>query len=107
MTHERFVSGQYTTGFISEEFPNGYAGHELAAVERFDLLACVAALQQAAELRARSGAPQKSRPLVSVLPLRLRIDTDGEEEHVRGSITCAWPPIIRMPPSSPPSRLLL
>jgi len=80
MAHPRFISGQYTTGFIGEEFPDGYAGHQLAAAERLDLLACVAALQQAHQVQSRSAAPAESRSACASL-LRLRIEADGEEEH--------------------------
>lgn len=40
--HERFRAGTFSTSFLAEQFPGGFAGHRLSAAE-FDVLAQVAA----------------------------------------------------------------
>ena len=44
--------GELTTAFIPDEFPDGYAGHQLSAREREDLVAAAAAIafEQARQL---------------------------------------------------------
>jgi propionyl-CoA carboxylase alpha chain len=51
------LSAQVTTAFIPEEFPDGYDGHVLTPSQKCELLACAAALELAAELRATAPAP--------------------------------------------------
>lgn len=43
--HERFVAGRLTTGFIEEEYPDGFTGVKLAAEQR-QFLAAVGAVMQ-------------------------------------------------------------
>lgn len=57
LDHPRFARGEVTTAFIPEEFPDGYAGHVLTPSQKCELLACAAALELAAELRATAPAP--------------------------------------------------
>lgn len=47
LAHPRFARGELTTGFIPEEYPDGYSGHDLSPSEHADLLACASALQYA------------------------------------------------------------
>jgi propionyl-CoA carboxylase alpha chain len=51
------LSAQVTTAFIPEEFPDGYDGHVLTPSQKCELLACAAALELAAELRATAPSP--------------------------------------------------
>lgn len=57
LDHPRFARGEVTTAFIPEEFPDGYDGHVLTPSQKCELLACAAALELAAELRATAPAP--------------------------------------------------
>ena len=51
MDHERFVSGNITTAFIAEEYPDGFNGVDLSADKIIDLAACAAAMNRVAEIR--------------------------------------------------------
>ena len=51
LDHSRFAAGHVTTGFIPQEFPDGYNGHQLTPEQSADLLACAATLQVASDLR--------------------------------------------------------
>jgi len=78
MSHPRFAAGDLTTNFIPEEYPTGYSGHDLSDQERFDLLACTAALQHAADAQAASiGAAAAARALSSDYHVRF----DGEDQQ--------------------------
>ena len=51
MDHERFVSGNITTAFIAEEYPDGFNGVDLSDDKIIDLAACAAAMNRVAEIR--------------------------------------------------------
>jgi propionyl-CoA carboxylase alpha chain len=51
MDHPRFVSGDITTGFIAEEYPDGFAGVELPAGTLQKVAAAAAAMFRVAEIR--------------------------------------------------------
>ena len=51
MDHERFVSGNITTAFIAEEYPDGFTGVDLSDDKIIDLAACAAAMNRVAEIR--------------------------------------------------------
>ena len=51
MDHERFVSGNITTAFIAEEYPDGFNGVDLSDDKIIDLAACAAAMNLVAEIR--------------------------------------------------------
>ena len=51
MDHERFVSGNITTAFIAEEYPDGFNGVDLSDDKTIDLAACAAAMNRVAEIR--------------------------------------------------------
>ena len=90
MNNDRFASGNVATSFIPDEFPTGYSGHEMSAAERLDLLAAAAALQFSAE---RSMLPAGA--LANGLPLSVRLDADGEDEHdlVVAPLGASLPPV--------------
>ncbi|HEY8575172.1 MAG TPA: acetyl/propionyl/methylcrotonyl-CoA carboxylase subunit alpha [Devosia sp.] len=60
MEQERFREGRLTTGYIAEEFPQGFTGAELAEQHRFDVVAAAALLMARREGR-RSGIEAESR----------------------------------------------
>ena len=51
MDHERFVSGNITTAFIAEEYPDGFNGVDLSDDKIIDLAGCAAAMNRVAEIR--------------------------------------------------------
>ena len=51
MDHEKFTSGEMTTAFIEEEFPDGFQGVELPEVFLQRIAASVAAMHRVAEIR--------------------------------------------------------
>ncbi|MRX50068.1 DUF2118 domain-containing protein [Paracoccus sp. S-4012] len=51
MDHPRFVSGDITTAFIAEEYPEGFAGAELPDDELERVAAAAAAMHRVAEIR--------------------------------------------------------
>ena len=53
MSHPRFRSGEFTTGFIAEEFPDGFEGAELSETTREILVAVAARAHATMATRAR------------------------------------------------------
>jgi len=51
MDHPRFVSGNITTGFIAEEFPDGFSGVTLSELNLEVVAAAAAAMYRVAEIR--------------------------------------------------------
>jgi propionyl-CoA carboxylase alpha chain len=57
MAHPRFQAGRLTTGFIAEEFPDGFHGVALNENEMADLVAVAAIIHQGFARRAVAGKP--------------------------------------------------
>ena len=94
LAHPRFVSGQFNTGFIAEEYPQGFAG--TAVPEDPDFLLALAA---AAHRRLRERAAAISGQLPGH-ELRIREDfvivltnRDGQREHTPVSVTSNGPEV--------------
>ncbi|GGL67859.1 acetyl-CoA carboxylase biotin carboxylase subunit [Wenxinia marina] len=51
MDHPKFVAGEMTTAFIAEEWPEGFAGVDLAEAELRRIAAAAAAMNRVAEIR--------------------------------------------------------
>ena len=51
MDHPRFVSGEITTAFIAEEYPDGFEGATLHAELLHQVAACACAMNRVAEIR--------------------------------------------------------
>lgn len=51
MDHERFTSGNMTTAFIAEEYPDGFEGVELGDADLRRIAAATAAMNRVAEIR--------------------------------------------------------
>lgn len=93
MDHPRFVSGDITTAFIEEEYPDGFDGVSLTANELRRIAAAAAAMYRVAEIRRTrvSGRMDNherrvgSDWVVSVqekrFPLRVEADHDGASLH--------------------------
>ncbi|KAJ8401257.1 hypothetical protein AAFF_G00384880, partial [Aldrovandia affinis] len=69
IVHPRFISGDISTNFLPEVYPDGFKGHQLSDSERAELLATAASLFVATQLRSQrflgnlrvSSAPQERR----------------------------------------------
>jgi propionyl-CoA carboxylase alpha chain len=81
MVHPRFITGHITTGFIPEEFPGGYHGHQLSASDRRSLVCAAAALEfvWASQARSLSGSPEAAR--LSATELSIKVEGEAEPEH--------------------------
>lgn len=53
ITHPRFISGDISTNFLPDVYPDGFKGHQLQVEARRDLLAAAAALYVSAQLRSQ------------------------------------------------------
>ncbi|KAM4615044.1 propionyl-CoA carboxylase alpha chain [Polymixia lowei] len=53
ITHPRFISGDITTNFLPEVYPDGFKGHQLGEEGRRELLASAAAFYVAVQLRSQ------------------------------------------------------
>ncbi|TRY92736.1 hypothetical protein DNTS_024823, partial [Danionella cerebrum] len=106
IVHPRFVSGDISTKFLPEVYPDGFKGHILTAGEKRELLAAAAALHTAAQLRSQrflgdlrvSSVPVESRVLelcveldkdVHILAIshsgnKFTVEIDGEKVEVSG-----------------------
>jgi propionyl-CoA carboxylase alpha chain len=106
MQHDRFRSGEITTGFIAEEYPDGFHGSP-ASEGLLRVLAAVAAGNSFTELgRARKVSGQLG-DLIGV-PVRWDVRIDGVSHHVflgeghamidgvRIEGTCDWHPGMRV-----------
>src|SRR6185503_14116295 len=58
MAHPRFHAGRLTTGFIAEEFPEGFHGVDLPDEEKGDVVAVAAVVHQTFARRAVSSTPR-------------------------------------------------
>jgi propionyl-CoA carboxylase alpha chain len=108
MDHPRFTSGEITTAFIAEEYPEGFAGAELPQDELRRIAAACAAMNRVAEIRrtrvsGRMGNHERvvGTEWVAVLggarfPLRLEADRDGStvyfEDGTVHRVTSGWRP---------------
>ncbi|XP_048863075.1 propionyl-CoA carboxylase alpha chain, mitochondrial isoform X2 [Brienomyrus brachyistius] len=69
ITHPRFISGDISTKFLQEVYPEGFKGHQLSDSERRELLATAASVFVAAQIRSQrflgnlrvSGSQQERR----------------------------------------------
>jgi propionyl-CoA carboxylase alpha chain len=77
MAHPRFREGRLTTGFIAEEFPDGFHGGRMDEAARDALLAAVLFVDREARSRQR-GAPG---PLAPLAESRERVVALGTESH--------------------------
>lgn len=82
MQHPRFRSGEITTGFIAEEYPDGFTGAPLDDTLTADLSALAAFIGTVHESRALLIDQQLGRPSPAVREHVVRLD-GGAEHHVR------------------------
>uniref|UniRef100_A0A9J8APF9 Propionyl-CoA carboxylase alpha chain, mitochondrial n=2 Tax=Cyprinus carpio TaxID=7962 RepID=A0A9J8APF9_CYPCA len=97
IVHPRFVSGDISTKFLPEVYPDGFKGHMLTAGERRELLATAAALYVAAQLRSQkflgdlrvSIVPAESRQWELCVELDKGVHMLGVSMCNRFSVSCA------------------
>jgi propionyl-CoA carboxylase alpha chain len=79
MAQERFREGRLTTGYIAEEFPDGFAGVDLepAALTHLAALACVSAY--AVETRSHTGPETRRAVLIGSARWDFAVRADGIE----------------------------
>ncbi|MEP3296840.1 MAG: biotin/lipoyl-containing protein, partial [Pseudoruegeria sp.] len=108
MDHERFVSGNITTAFIEEEYPDGFQGVRLPDEDLHRIAAATAAMHRVAEIRRTrvSGRMDNherkvgSDWVVSLqgrsFPVKIDADTDGStvefEDGGSQRVTSDWTP---------------
>ena len=107
MDHPRFVSGEITTAFIAEEYPDGFSGARLPAELLHRVAACACAMNRVAEIRrARiSGRMDNHERIVGTewvvnigdesLPASISADREGATVRLSGQefrITSDWLP---------------
>ncbi|XP_043991716.1 propionyl-CoA carboxylase alpha chain, mitochondrial [Gambusia affinis] len=84
ITHPRFISGDISTNFLPEVYPDGFKGHQLDAESRRELLASAAALYITAQLRSRNilGPLRVSSAPVECSCWELSVELGGERHQV-------------------------
>jgi propionyl-CoA carboxylase alpha chain len=107
MDHPRFASGNITTAFIAEEYPEGFTGADLPAALIHRAAACACAMNRVAEIRrARvSGRMDNHERVVGIewvvniaghsLPATIKADRDGATVSLGGHdyrVTSDWQP---------------
>ena len=85
MQHPRFRSGEITTGFIAEEYPDGFTGAPLDDTLTADLCALAAFIGTVHESRALLIDQQLGSPARAAREHVVRLD-GGAEHHVRFAI---------------------
>ncbi|XP_061600863.1 propionyl-CoA carboxylase alpha chain, mitochondrial [Cololabis saira] len=113
ITHPRFISGDISTNFLPEVYPEGFKGHQLEAAARRELLASAAALHVCTQLRShRIHSPHRVSPspvdgsrwelcvelgdgrhnvLVTRTENIYKVEVDGERVEVSGQFNLASP----------------
>ena len=87
-THERFRAGRLSTGFIAEEFPDGFRGTLPGPEVRNILLAAAAiAERRLASTSANVGGHVLGQPIYSRDKVAVKLNGDGEAEPVRLAVT--------------------
>ncbi|MAU96308.1 MAG: acetyl/propionyl-CoA carboxylase subunit alpha [Fulvimarina sp.] len=94
MQHPRWRSGEISTGFIAEEYPEGFTGTEADGPMRAKLAAAAALLAKASKRRSASKAPslgenlalsrESGRRIVFIGERRLTVDLGEESVSVDG-----------------------
>jgi propionyl-CoA carboxylase alpha chain len=86
MQHPRFRAGELTTGFIAEEYPDGFAGAPADDRLKRELAALAALIATAEATRARHIDGQLGEPLDAPTQWVTRIDGDDFEASVDGEV---------------------
>ena len=107
MQHPRFRAGEITTGFIAEEYPEGFQGAPAGDALRRQLAALGALIATAEASRARHIDGQLGEPLAAPSQWVARIDGEDFEVSVNGEgITVAGEPLTADLGYTPGQRLV-
>ncbi|MBN8832332.1 MAG: acetyl/propionyl/methylcrotonyl-CoA carboxylase subunit alpha [Sphingomonadales bacterium] len=107
MQHERFRSGAITTGFIAEEYPEGFAGAPASdeLLRRIAAIAAFAAMAQADRARRIDG--QLGRRLPPPTRWQVRLGSAVHEVEIRGDdVTVDGTPLVMALDYTPGDRLI-
>lgn len=94
MNNEKFISGDFSTKFIAEEYKEGFHGHVLTETERLNLLVTTAALHVLRMDRDRSIGVFKNSKLPSQVSLSLKLESEEQpvqidvEKTDKKTLTC-------------------
>uniref|UniRef100_A0A8C4PZZ1 Methylcrotonoyl-CoA carboxylase subunit alpha, mitochondrial n=2 Tax=Eptatretus burgeri TaxID=7764 RepID=A0A8C4PZZ1_EPTBU len=84
---ERFASGQLSTAFLAEEYPDGFHGHHLTVEESEELVAVAAALEASFLRRARTIKSQGRPSLpMSFEPIELWVHLGDSKYEVKVTV---------------------
>jgi len=107
MDHPRFVSGEITTAFIAEEYPDGFSGVALDGARLRHVAACAAAMFRVAEIRrarisGRLGNHERTvgvdwtvKAADTLFDVRIHADRGGATLEIDGTthrVTSDWTP---------------
>src|SRR3546814_11076880 len=105
MQHPRFREGRLTTGFIAEEYPEGFTGAPADEELRHKLAALGALIATAEATRARNIDGQLGEPPDPPAHWTARIDGQDFEDSVNGEgIPVDGQPMTLDPGPTPPHR---
>ncbi|MGO1121149.1 acetyl-CoA carboxylase biotin carboxylase subunit [Rhodovibrionaceae bacterium A322] len=85
MAHPRFASGNITTNFIAEEFPDGFNGRETDSALTDRLIAVAALIQHRRDLQGT--ATKESQGSVGARDMVVRLDNEPHAVQVRPTAT--------------------
>src|SRR3546814_14732414 len=102
MQHPRFREGRLTTGFIAEEYPEGFTGAPADEELRHKLAALGALIATAEATRARNIDGQLGEPLDPPAHWTARLDGQDFEVSVNGEGIPVDGPPMPLDPRSPP-----
>lgn len=88
ISHPRFAAGKLSTGFLPEEYPQGFKGHQLTPQSRLELLSVAAYVFAKKDLRNRTwitggGSMSNLRPPKTSWDLFLSIGAAETQDHVQ------------------------
>ncbi|XP_078725148.1 propionyl-CoA carboxylase alpha chain, mitochondrial [Lampetra fluviatilis] len=90
ITHQRFVTGDISTKFLPEVYPEGFKGRVLSNVERKELIAITACLYARYQERARAflnqPRPMLNKPRSETLDLAVSLDGQSHGVKLAGEL---------------------
>ncbi|CAM9816151.1 unnamed protein product [Lampetra planeri] len=90
ITHQRFVTGDISTKFLPEVYPDGFKGRVLSNVERKELIAITACLYARYQERARAflnqPRPMLNKPRSETLDLAVSLDGQSHGVKLAGEL---------------------
>ncbi|XP_061404981.1 propionyl-CoA carboxylase alpha chain, mitochondrial [Lethenteron reissneri] len=90
ITHQRFITGDISTKFLPEVYPDGFKGRVLSNVERKELIAITACLYARYQERARAflnqPRPMLNKPRSETLDLAVSLDGQSHGVKLAGEL---------------------